>query len=439
MADQTPQSGSSPRSLPDAANLEWLRKEAKRRLDELRRELPDARLADAQFSLAREYGFSSWRALKSHIDARTIDGQLFDAVRQGDAASLERLLDAHPDRLHARLAPYEWSLLHVAAEQGHLDLVNILLAGGLDPNTRERGDNTYAMHWAAAAGHIEIVRRLADAGGDVIGTGDDHAFEVIGWATCWDGGDDAAHRAIADFLVSRGARHHIFSAIALDLEDEVRRIVAADPSVVSRRLTRNEDHRTPLHFAVQKRRARMIAVLLELGADPLATDGSGESVVTYATTPDTDLEIMRRIRAFTLDEIDSAERGHRSPRAGLIDLVAALALGDEATAERLLAAHSTLLDAGPLHVMAKRGDGRAVRWLLGRGATPDGRWSHWDAVLTPLHLAAAHGHAPVVRALLAAGADPAIHDSKHDGDVRDWAQHFGQPEIVRILDASAGA
>jgi len=25
------------------------------------------------------------------------------------------------------------------------------------------------MHWAAAAGHLEVVRRLADAGGDVIG------------------------------------------------------------------------------------------------------------------------------------------------------------------------------------------------------------------------------------------------------------------------------
>ena len=91
------------------------------------------------------------------------------------------------------------------------------------------------MHWAAAAGRLDVVTRLAEAGGDVIGAGDDHQREVIGWATCWDGCDDEAHRAVADFLVSRGARHHIFSAIAMNLGDDVRRIVAADPSALNHR------------------------------------------------------------------------------------------------------------------------------------------------------------------------------------------------------------
>jgi hypothetical protein len=49
--------------LPDAPNLDWLRKQAKRRLLELREENPNAQLSDAHFDLARQYGFSSWRAL----------------------------------------------------------------------------------------------------------------------------------------------------------------------------------------------------------------------------------------------------------------------------------------------------------------------------------------------------------------------------------------
>ena len=49
--------------LPDNPNLDWLRKQAKRRLTELRNANPSAQLADAQFDLAREYGFASWRAL----------------------------------------------------------------------------------------------------------------------------------------------------------------------------------------------------------------------------------------------------------------------------------------------------------------------------------------------------------------------------------------
>jgi ankyrin repeat protein len=439
MSDQTPGSAPAPLPLPDNPNLDWLRKQAKRRLDELRKTDPVAKLADAQFALAKQYGFTSWRALKAHIDTLTVEGQLFDAARHGDVDTLTALLDKHPEKLYARAKPYEWSLLHFAAQNGHLAAVDLLLRRSLDPNTREKGDNTYAMHWAAAAGHLDVVHRLADAGGDVIGRGDDHELEVIGWATGWDGCDDATHRAVADFLVSRGARHHIFSAIALNDADEVRRIVAADPSALNRRQSRNENHRTPLHFAVLKNRQEMIALLLELGADPLAVDGSGQSVAVYVTAPDTDRRVMEKIRAMTSAELISAVRGHRTPRGGSMDLLALLALGDWGTAEQLLRENATLIEpkGGVLHLMAKRNDVAAVTWLLAHGADPNGRWAHWNAEVTPLHLAASQGHAEIVRLFLAAGADPSIRDSKHDGDAIGWAEFFRQPEIVQILQAHA--
>src|SRR5947208_7928415 len=97
----------------------------------------------------------------------------------------------------------------------------------------------------------------------------------------------------------------------MNLADEVRRIVAADPSALNRRQSRNENHRTPLHFAVLKDRPEMIAVLLELGADPLAVDGSGQSVAAYATAPDTDRRVMEKVRALTAAELVSAARGRR--------------------------------------------------------------------------------------------------------------------------------
>ena len=434
MSDET--SGSAPaRALPDEPNLEWLRKQAKQRLVLLRERAPSARLADAQLAVAREYGFRSWRALKAHVDLLTLDGQLFDFAERGDAESLGLVLDARPEKLHVTKPPYAWSLLHVAAHQGRADVVALLLARGLDVNTRERGDNTYAIHWAAAAGHGYVVRQLIDAGADVIGAGDDHALEVIGWATCWDGCDDDAHRAIADMLVRHGARHHVFSLIALNRGDELRRLVAADPSTLTRRMSRNESHATPLHFAVKMRRPDMIALLIELGADPLAVDADGFPPAAYAMSPDADHAMMQRIREMTSAELVSAERGQRTPRAQALDLLAALALHDWDTAGHLARAEPRLLDSsgGTLHLAAKRGDAQAVRWLLGHGAPPNGLWAHWDADVTPLHMAVLGGHVEIVRILREAGADPSIEDSKHRSSSVGWAEFFGRTEMIKLL------
>ena len=419
MSDQT--SGSaSVRALPDAPSLEWLRKQAKRHLSELRRTRPDAKLADAQLDLARSYGFQSWRALKSHVDSLTIDGQLFEAAKAGDVDKLRSLLDAHPDKLYVRNRPYEHTILHLAAFHGHADAVDFLLARGIDPNTREKGDNTYPMHWAAAAGHLDIVRKLADAGGDVVGDGDDHALQVIGWATGWDGCNDATHRAIADFLVSRGAHHHIYSAMALNDADEVRRVVAADPAQLKRPQSHNEDFRLPLHFAVHKKLRDMIALLLELGADPMATDASGNTAPAYATEPDVDLEILEAMR-----------------RRGGPTLFTSLGLGDWQSASRIVDADPTALSKdGVLHLMAKRGNATAVKWLLDHGANPNALWNHWGAMVTPLHLAALSNHPDVARVLLDAGADPTIRDSMHDSDGLGWATFFRRHEIVDLINRS---
>ncbi len=369
-------------------------------------------------------------------DSPTVDEQLFDAARTGDANRLAVLLDKYPDKLQGRAEPYGWTLLHLAAR--HLGAVDLLLKRGLDVNAREKGDNTHAMHWAAAAGQLDVVRRLADAGGDVVGDGDDHQLAVIGWATCWDGCDDAAHRAVAEFLVSHGARHHIFSAIAMDLADEVRRIVVSDPSALHRRMSRNEAHQLPLHFAVRMKRPAMVALLMALGADPLGVDSAGFPASTYATTTDIDRPIMEAIRSMTSAELVSADRGQRRPSVTSMDVVAVLSLHDWETAGTLIGADPAStgagdVPAGALHLMAKRNDPSAVKWLLEHGADPNARWAHWNAEVTPLHLAAMQGHADVVRLLLDAGADPSVRDSAHDSDPLGWAEFFQRPEVVRIL------
>ncbi len=430
MSEQTP---ASAQKLPDNPNLDWLRKAAKKRLAELRKSDAKAKLADAQFSMAKEYGFASWRALKAEVDSRTIDGQLQQAIKKGELATLKSLLAGHPDKLNVRLAPYEWSLLHVAAQAGQLEMVDYLLERGLDPNYRERGDNTYPMHWAAAHGHLDVVKRLADAGGDVIGEGDDHAGGVIGWAACWEGCDDSWHRSIVDFLLERGAQHHIFSAIALNSAAEVRRLVSENAQALNQRQSRNENHRTPLHFAVHMNRPEMVKLLLDLGADPLAVDGSGMPVAIYATEIDVDRPVMEKIRTMLLAEWKSATHGNRRPKIGVLDLAAVLSLGDWESARKIAREQPELVrSGGALHLMAKRND-FAAKWLLDHGADPNARWAHWDSDVTPLHLAVLADHPEMVRLLLDAGADPTIPDSKHDSDAIGWAEFMGRKTVLDIL------
>jgi hypothetical protein len=53
--------------LPPQPNLEYLKKQAKALLRRLQQENRELQLADAQHTLAREYGFASWPKLQAHV------------------------------------------------------------------------------------------------------------------------------------------------------------------------------------------------------------------------------------------------------------------------------------------------------------------------------------------------------------------------------------
>ena len=88
----------TPLELPARPSLEQLRKQAKDRLDRM----PGAKLADAQFALARDYGFDSWPKLARHVEALArpeieqharIAGDMVAVQHRGDEAAAARLND----------------------------------------------------------------------------------------------------------------------------------------------------------------------------------------------------------------------------------------------------------------------------------------------------------------------------------------------------------
>jgi ankyrin repeat protein/uncharacterized glyoxalase superfamily protein PhnB len=294
-------------TLPERASLEYLKKLAKDRLQELRRSDSKAKLATALLSVARDYGFSSWRALKAELEQRRAKDIVlfFEACTNADVDRLRSFLAddsnltqaTRPDQPHPG-----WTALHEAAKRGHLDVVRLLLQHGANRNAREAGDNTYPVHWAAAHGHLEVVRALLDAGGDVHGFGDVHMLDVIGWATLYHApGDDpnqidASRRQLIALLLERGAHHHIFSAIYIGDLDLIRMLVEQNPELLDRRLSRFEHGMTPLHFAIGRKRYDILDLLIELGADLEAEDGSGQTALAVAMLRG-DQEAMRRLHA----------------------------------------------------------------------------------------------------------------------------------------------
>lgn len=83
-----PQEPRGVRALPAHPNLEHLKNEAKDRLRALRAADPAARLATAQFQVAREYGFASWRRLKAHVEDAA-EGQFGVMLVNDDATPME--------------------------------------------------------------------------------------------------------------------------------------------------------------------------------------------------------------------------------------------------------------------------------------------------------------------------------------------------------------
>jgi predicted enzyme related to lactoylglutathione lyase len=85
--------------LPEHPSLEHLKKQAKSRLQQLRQSNPEAKLTTAQLELARQYGFTSWRALKAQLDDRRAKQVASPVMRILPVANLSRTIAFYRDVL----------------------------------------------------------------------------------------------------------------------------------------------------------------------------------------------------------------------------------------------------------------------------------------------------------------------------------------------------
>ena len=90
MPDKSP---SLPRALPERPDLRHLKDQAK----ELLRAGGAPTLAEAQFAIARQYGFASWPRLKEHVESLHEMGLLKHAIDTNDLGAVRTLMTRNPE------------------------------------------------------------------------------------------------------------------------------------------------------------------------------------------------------------------------------------------------------------------------------------------------------------------------------------------------------
>src|SRR6516225_5778194 len=263
------------RELPKRPRLEYLRKQAK----ELLRTIPQGKLADAQHTLANEYGFATWAKLKSHVVTLGLGPAeaLTVAVRDNDAQRVRELLESYRElraKIDEPLPNYGFGqqALFAAVQRSDRATIDVLLQAGAD--IRKRTD-----WWAGGFGVL-----------------------------------DDCHPSLVNFLVERGAVIDAHAAARLGMMPKLSELVSADPDVVH---ARGGDGQTPLHFASNVEVARF---LLENGAEINALD------VDHESTPAQYMLRVEQKRHYPRDRQEVAR--YLVSRGCKTDILMAAALGD---------------------------------------------------------------------------------------------------------------
>jgi ankyrin repeat protein len=388
-------------------------------------------LSDAQLVIANEYGFETWSKLKNHVlllQASPSTEETVKALREaaghGDLDRLAGLLDAHPDLLDARGGPGTRTALHSAVFGAQEGAVKFLLEHGADPNIRCEGDYAFPLHFAAEKRHFPIIRLLIEHGADPNGEGDYHELGVLGWATAWD--YIQANREIVDYLTAHGARHNIFSAVAMGETEAIRNLVGQSPADLERRMDLVNKRRHPLHLAVVKKQRDSLIALLDLGANIEALDEAGFTPLDEAA-----------LRGETVMAQLLLGRGAQ------LRLPAAIALQKTRDVHRLLHDDPECLKPGNrwgyLIVRAsEQSSGAVVESLIRGGASVNVRDNPKTAVdntsgYTPLHAAAFRGNTSVVSVLLKHGANVSLREEKYHGTPAGWAHYAGHMEARDLI------
>lgn len=196
------------------------------------------------------------------------------AAETGNASEVKRQLAWG---VNPNTGTFPWSLrhsllarnkpLHFAAANGHIEVVKLLLDHGAHVSTTNEGGET-PLHYATKGGHTEVMTILLDHGADVSAKGTS-CGTPLQWAA------RNGQTKAAELLLARGANVNqqgtsgwtaLIDAAAHDHIDVVKLLLSrgANPKI------RASYGRTALHEAASNDNVEIGRILLAHGADPTA-------------------------------------------------------------------------------------------------------------------------------------------------------------------------
>jgi ankyrin repeat protein len=465
--------------LPEQPSLEQLRNQAKDLQRARRAAGTPLPLQEAQLAIARSYGFTSWTRLKRHVEVVQRYSRFPDRVTTADDASTFLRLAClnYADDTPARWAEARQILerapgiiegnAHVAAAAAEPGALRRVLAADPAAARREGGPFqweplfylAYARHDPAISldATLQSARLLLDAGANpnagYLWHGLPTPFTVLTGAFGeGEAGPERSPRhphslALARLLLAAGADPNdgqaLYNRMFQPGNDHLELLFefglgTGDGGPWRRLLGDQLDTpaamlRGQLAWAVTHGMTARVQLLVAHGVDLTAPLDGVSAAVMAATTGHPDL--VDYLVAHGAPALDLA------PQEAF---TAAVLAADRAALTQLLARHpelaNTMRAERPALITwaAACGSAAAVELLaeLGFDVNAKGRTDvpsdqPWQ---TALHKAAEDGNLELAQTLLRLGADPNIRDQRFDGTPLSWARHFGQQELIDLLE-----